>query len=169
MDDPFRNAFVVEVGDLLAKDEVLEQRRASQPRLQRILIVRNRHALIGGERSGGRVDTDAIERTGRGVLADGRTTAADLVRAVQLANGAGPDNRIRGLDRRPLRRRERRAGLVFGGLVGIEGERGRDVLCPGCLFGKEVAGPRGVRLGRTAHSRPAIPYAALVLCCLCGS
>ena len=49
MHDPLGDALVVEVGDLLAKDEVLEQRRAAQARLQRVLIVRDRDALVGRE------------------------------------------------------------------------------------------------------------------------
>ena len=49
MHDALGDALVVEVGDLLAKDEVLEQRRAAQARLQRVLIVRDRDALVGRE------------------------------------------------------------------------------------------------------------------------
>ncbi len=50
MDDALGNAFMVEMGDLLAQHEILEQRRAARPALQRILVVRDRRALIGGER-----------------------------------------------------------------------------------------------------------------------
>ena len=55
-------------------------------------------------------------------------------------DGAGPDNRIGGLDGRALRRRERRVGIVFGRLVRIERKRGRDVLRSRRLLGDDVAG-----------------------------
>ena len=51
VDDPLRDALVVEVRDLLAQDEVFEQRRAAQPRFQRILVVADRDALIRRERT----------------------------------------------------------------------------------------------------------------------
>ena len=95
--DPLGDTLVVEVRDLLAQDEVFEQRRPAQPRLQRILVVRDRHALIGGQRAAGRVDAYAIERTSRGVLADARPAAAGLVGTVQLGDGARADDGIRGL------------------------------------------------------------------------
>ena len=49
VDDAFRDALMVEMKDLLPEDEVLEQRGPSRVRPQRILVVRQRHALIGGE------------------------------------------------------------------------------------------------------------------------
>jgi len=51
--DALRYALVVEVSDLLAKDEVLEERRAPQAGLQRALVIGNRHALIGREHPAG--------------------------------------------------------------------------------------------------------------------
>ena len=51
MDDPLGDALVVEVGDLFAKDEVFEEGRATEARLQRVLIVRDRNALVGRERA----------------------------------------------------------------------------------------------------------------------
>ena len=51
MDNPLGDALVVEVGDFLAKDEVLEERRAAEARLQRVLIVRDRNALVGRQRA----------------------------------------------------------------------------------------------------------------------
>ena len=53
MHNPLGDALVVEVGDLLAKDEVLEQRRAAEARLQRVLIVRDGDALVGREHAVG--------------------------------------------------------------------------------------------------------------------
>ena len=40
--DPLGDALVIEVRDLLAKDEVFEQRRAAEARLQRVLVVGDR-------------------------------------------------------------------------------------------------------------------------------
>ena len=141
MHNPLRDALVVEVGDLLAQDEVLEERRAAETRLQRVLIVGDGDALIGRQDAVRRIDADAIERTDRGVLADVRPTAADLVGSVAFRDGAGPDNGIGGLDGRPFRRRERRVRVVFRRLVRIERKRGRDVLRARRLLGEDVAGP----------------------------
>ena len=43
------DALVIEVGDLLPEDEVLEERRAAGPGLQRVLVVVDPQALVGGE------------------------------------------------------------------------------------------------------------------------
>ena len=86
MDDPFGDAFVIEVGDFFAEDEVLEQRRSAQSRLERTLIVGDRHALVGGQRLIRRVNPDTVQRTHRRVVADVGTSAAGLVGAVQFAH-----------------------------------------------------------------------------------
>ena len=52
MHDALGDALVVEVGDLLAQDEVFEQRRPAQPGLERVLVVGDRHALVGRQRAG---------------------------------------------------------------------------------------------------------------------
>jgi hypothetical protein len=49
MHDALGNAFVVEVGDLLAQDEVFQQRRPAQAGLQRILVVADGDTLVGGQ------------------------------------------------------------------------------------------------------------------------
>ena len=51
VDDALGDPLVVEVGDLLAEDEVLEQRRPAQAGLERVLVVADRHALVGGQRA----------------------------------------------------------------------------------------------------------------------
>ena len=50
MHDALGDALVIEVGDLLAEDEVFEQRRTARRGAQRILVVREGHALVGRER-----------------------------------------------------------------------------------------------------------------------
>ena len=69
MHHALRDALVVEVGDLLAEDEVLQQGRAARPRLQRVLVVRDLDALIGGERLALRVLPLALEILALGILA----------------------------------------------------------------------------------------------------
>ncbi len=54
MNDPFWDSLVVEVGDLFAESEVLQQRRPSLSRLQRVLIVSDDHALVRRQRLFGR-------------------------------------------------------------------------------------------------------------------
>ena len=46
----FGNAFVIEVGNLLAKDEVFEQGRATLAGFERVLVVVYSNALIGGKK-----------------------------------------------------------------------------------------------------------------------
>ena len=46
---PLRDALVVEVGDLLPEVEVLQQRRPPRPGLQRMVGVRQPHALRRGQ------------------------------------------------------------------------------------------------------------------------
>src|SRR5674476_364898 len=48
--DTLGNALVIEMGDFLAQDEILQQRRAARVRPERVLIVRDREALVGSER-----------------------------------------------------------------------------------------------------------------------
>ena len=62
MHDALGNALVIEVRDLLAEDEIFEQRGPAQPRLQRILVVGDRHALIGRQHAPAGIDAHAIER-----------------------------------------------------------------------------------------------------------
>ena len=45
--DALGDALVIEMGDLLAEDEILEQGRPALSALQRILVVGDRRALIG--------------------------------------------------------------------------------------------------------------------------
>ena len=47
MDHALGDALVVEMGDLLAKDEILQQHRAARADSQRVLVVRNRDTLVG--------------------------------------------------------------------------------------------------------------------------
>ena len=131
---------VIEVRDLLAKDEVLEEGRPAKAGLQRTLIVRDGNALVGREHTVGGVNAHPIERTDCRILANVRPTAADLVGAVDLADCTGANNRISGLDGAALGRRECRLGIVFGLLVWIEGKRGRDVLRSRRLLGEDVTG-----------------------------
>ncbi len=49
MHDALGNAFMVEVGDLLAQDEVFQQGRAARAGLERVLVVGHRDALVGGQ------------------------------------------------------------------------------------------------------------------------
>ena len=50
MNDAFGNALMVEVSDFFAQDQVFQQRGPARVGLQRILVVADDQALIGGER-----------------------------------------------------------------------------------------------------------------------
>ena len=51
VNDALRDSLVIEMGDLLPEGEILEQRRSPPAGFQRVLIVRNNDALIGGQRT----------------------------------------------------------------------------------------------------------------------
>ena len=55
------NTLVVEVGELLAQQEVFEQRRAALARTQAVLVVGDTGAVVGGQRLAGGVFTKAFE------------------------------------------------------------------------------------------------------------
>jgi hypothetical protein len=46
MHDAFGNAFMIEVGNFLAKDEVFQQCRTARTCLERVLVVAHRNALV---------------------------------------------------------------------------------------------------------------------------
>jgi hypothetical protein len=50
MNDTFWNALVIEMRDFVAKDEILQERRAAGIGAERVLIIGERNALVGGER-----------------------------------------------------------------------------------------------------------------------
>jgi hypothetical protein len=49
VDDALRDAFVIEMSDLLPQDEILDQGGSALSALQGVLIVRNGRALVGGK------------------------------------------------------------------------------------------------------------------------
>ena len=91
MHDALWNALMIEVRDLLAEDEILQERGPAQPGLQRILIVGDRHTLVGGQDSSAGIDSHAIERAVAGIDAQRRTALADLHRCIGLGERAGAD------------------------------------------------------------------------------
>ena len=50
MNDPFRDAFVIEMKNLFAKMKILHRGRSASPYFQRILIVGNRRSLLSRQR-----------------------------------------------------------------------------------------------------------------------
>ena len=80
MHDALGDAFVIEVGDLLPQDEVLEQRRPARVGAQRVLVVRDGCALIGRQRrmlaSGGLVQLTAGAGCRRLRSGDGLSSSA---------------------------------------------------------------------------------------------
>src|SRR4051794_22149226 len=59
--DTLRNAFVVEVGELLPRVEVLQQRRATRARAQRVVGVPDTDTLLRGERRSGRITAEFLK------------------------------------------------------------------------------------------------------------
>jgi hypothetical protein len=53
VDDALGDALMIEMEDLLAQNEILQQRRAARARLEAVLVVADRYAMIGRkDRSG---------------------------------------------------------------------------------------------------------------------
>ena len=92
VNDPLRDPFVVEVRDFLAQDEVFEQRGTTQSGLERVLVVGDRHALVGGQHLARGIGTYSIERVD-GRVDTGAGRGARLVAGVALRQRAGADSR----------------------------------------------------------------------------
>ncbi len=59
--DSLGDSLVVEMGDLLPEDEVLEKCRTTEASPQRVLIVGHRDPEVGGEDSPTRIHPDPVE------------------------------------------------------------------------------------------------------------
>jgi hypothetical protein len=158
MDNALWNPFVVEVRDLLSKDEILEQRRSAKARFERVLIVSDRHALVGRQHAVRGIDAHAIERTHCGVLTDVRPPAADLVGPVAFRDRAGPDNGSAGLTDAPSGGASAASGSYSAALFGLKGNADATSCVPAAFSarmspGPDVSGSAGpltvVRLFRT--------------------
>ncbi len=69
MNDAFGDALMVEMGDLFAENEVLKQNGPALAILQRVLVVRNSHALVGGQHLTRRIHTHSVQRVYGGIVA----------------------------------------------------------------------------------------------------
>src|SRR6476661_3205906 len=99
MDDALGDSFVIEVRDLFTQNEVFEQRRPAQARLEGTLIVPDGYSQIRGQGALARIHAHAVERADGLVLPDDGTAAANLLRAIRLLHRARTGDRIRRLDR----------------------------------------------------------------------
>ena len=106
MHNALGDALVIEVRDLLAQDEVFKKGRAAQTRLQRALIVSDRHALVGRQHATARIGAHAIERAARSVVPLGRRSVPGLRRSIGFAERACSGHGRRRLDRQASRRRD---------------------------------------------------------------
>src|SRR5690606_20473283 len=109
MRDALGDALLVEVGDLLAEKEVLEQRRAADPRREPGLVTGDQHTLVGARRTLGRRRAILAQATGllRAIL--DRPGPAGLGIAVPLPGRTG---RSQVIEPRRHRARGRRTGKV---------------------------------------------------------
>ena len=145
VDDALGDPLVIEVGDLLTEDEVLQQRRPTQASLERALVVGDGDALVGRQGSTAVVGADTIEGQPRGALAESRLAGADLRRRRALGEGAPGDHWARRLRVGALLRRGR-CIAVFARLRRVEGHRRGER--PRFLeFVGERLIPRGTALG----------------------
>jgi hypothetical protein len=117
MHDALGNPLVIEVRDLLAQDEVLQQRRPAQSGLERVLVVADGHALVGGQHLATGVGARVVERASAGRFPLDRR-AAGLVRRVDFTERAGGCRLGQGLDRLPGRRSD---GVVAPEFLALDG------------------------------------------------
>ena len=99
VDDALGNPLVVEVGDLLAQDEIFEQRRPAQSRFQGILVVGDVHALVRREGTRAAIRAHPVERPDRGVESGRRAARAGLGRRIGLRERAAGNGHVFGLER----------------------------------------------------------------------
>ena len=111
------NALVVEVIDLFAQHEVFEQRGAAQAGLERVLVVGNLHALVGGEFAPARIHAHAVQRFVAGVVPGPWLAAAELGGGDVFGHRAGG---VAQIERRKGRAGRRRLGPVRADLAGLE-------------------------------------------------
>lgn len=123
------NALVIEMGDLLAEDEVLEQRGPPKTGLERVLVVGDWHTLVRRQHPAARVNANAVERTAGGIDTGRRNPAAHLVCSVYLGERAPCRGRIGGFHRDSGGRIARKIA-VLACFVGVIGHRRRERL--GC-------------------------------------
>ncbi len=126
---PLRNALVVKVGDLLAQQEVFQQRGAACAQAQRVVVLADRHALVGGQHAilvGDHV-ADRVRAQGLGLGSKPLFHGA-VVRGI--GPGGCASGSLRDIARASARERLRRVsttgrrGLFDGGGGGLFG-RGR--------------------------------------------
>jgi hypothetical protein len=138
--DALGDALVVEVRDLLAENEILQQRRPAQARFQGVLIVRDRYAEVRRQTLIRRIDADTIQRGDGLVHADRRTAAARFLRAIGFGDRARADDRVGRLEVDARFGRDGRRGIVFERLVDVVRNCGGQRLCPRDLRGQVVLG-----------------------------
>ena len=153
MHDALGNALVIEMRDLLAQDEVFEQRGTAQAGLEGILVVRDRHALVRRERTITGIRTHAIERTVRRVEPGGWRARANLCRRIGLGESTAGGRRIARRDMRARLRPARRVA-VLPGLGRIFWHRGSELADRRHFPGRGVRRVEAFRFRRRpAHGR----------------
>src|SRR6478736_9144955 len=133
MDDALGDSFVVEVRDLFTQNEVFEQRRPTQARLEGTLIVPDGYSQIRGQGALARIHAHAVERTDGFVLPDDGTAAANLLRAICLLHRARTGDRIGRLNGSTRWGRSRGFAVVLERLVDVERDRSSERLRRGHL------------------------------------
>ena len=122
VDDPLRDPLVVEVRDLLAQDEVLEQRRPAETGLQRRLVVGDGDALVRRHALSGRIGANAIKRRAARAGARCRCPSGLVVRRVFGQRASGHQRRRR-LDLRAFVRVLRVIDGILAGLLFVQWQR----------------------------------------------
>ena len=121
MDDSLGNALVIEMRDLFAEDEVFEQRRTAEPGLERVLVVCDRHALVGGQRSLRRINPYPVERRNRLVDAYRRRHRCRASLSCSVVTVLAPTIGSRGVTEGPASGPSSTCGSYSEALSGLKG------------------------------------------------
>ena len=135
--DALGNALVVEVRNLFPQDEIFQQRRPAQPSLERVLVIADGYALVGGQPLVAGVRPHARQAAVYGVDA-GRRRINGFAGRLAFRQGTGAHGSVSSRHVRTGVGATRGLVAVFGGLVGVV----RDGACGGAHGGR--AFQRGV-------------------------
>ena len=141
MHDALGNAFVVKVGEFFTQNEVFKQRRAAQAGFERVLVIRNRHALVGCEYTPCCIYPHPVQRL-NGCVEAIRRTAARFFTAVFFGQStAGHQTGIR-RDRVPELGRQCVGQAVLASLVQVVGHGFDNSLGLRIFFQRNLTGLR---------------------------
>ena len=84
---------MVKMCNFFAQNEIFQEYWPAQAHLERILVVRYRHTLVGGQHLSGRINPDPVKRLDRGIHPFRRNTAGFVIAVLLGRRAAGRQSR----------------------------------------------------------------------------